>query len=261
VKPPRQAGPKAQMAAAKALGIDDTLADAHTSLGFTKVLYERDWPGAEREFQRAIELDANYPTAPHWYSIYLIAVGRDEQAVATISHARQLDPLSLVIGANVGPTLHFARRYDEAIEQTRKALDMDPSFLPGHWWLGLPYEQKSMFQEAIAEFQKGDGISKDSPYIPGPMGHAFALSGDTEKARLTLAKLQELSKHRYVAPFDTALIYAGLRDRERALEWLERGLEDRSWGMTYLKVDPRFDWLRSDERFAHLLRRMGLAPD
>jgi serine/threonine-protein kinase len=260
VEPPLEAGPKAQAAAARALEIDNTLADAHTSLGFTKVLYERDWAGAEREFQRAIELDPNYPTAPHWYSIYLAAVGRNEQAVAAIRRAQQLDPLSLVIGANVGLTLFFARRYDEAIEQTSKALDMDPSFVPGHWWLSLPYEQKAMFQDAIAELQKAHGLSKDSPYILGPLGHAYAVSGDREKARQVLTELGELSKRRYVAAFDTALIYTGLGDNERAFEWLEKSLKDRSWGMTYLKVDPRFDHLRPIQRFAELMRQMGLEP-
>lgn len=260
VEPPRASGPKAMAAATKALEIDDTLAEAHASLAYTKTHYERDWAGAEREFRRSIELDPNYPTAHHWYGIYLGATGQTEQAIASLKRAQQRDPLSPIIGATLGWELNNARHYDEAIEEIRKTLDMEPSFATGRWWLGLLYEQKAMYREAIAEFQRAYELSEGNPYARGALGHAYALSGNPEKALQVLADLRELAKSRYVAPFETALIYTGLGEKERAFEWLEKAFEDRSWGMVLLKVDPRFDRLRADPRFAGLLRRMGLEP-
>ncbi len=168
--------------------------------------------------------------------------------------------MSPIIGSSLGQQLYLARRYDEAIDEIRKALDLDPNFATGHWWLGLPYEQKAMHREAIAEFQKAFDLSGGNPSARGPLGHAYALSGNREKALQTVASLRELTKRHYVAPFDTALIYAGLGDQDRALEWLEKAFEDRSWAMVFLKVDPRFDNLRSDPRFDDLLRRMSLLP-
>ena len=260
VELPRESGPKAKAAATKALEIDDTLAEAHASLGMTRMSYEWDWAGAEREFQRAIELDPNYATAHHWYGICLSATGRSEQAIASLKRARQLDPLSLIINADMGLELYFARRYDEAIEQVRKTLEMDPDFVAGHRHLGMAYEQKAMYTEAIAEFQKALDVSRGNPFALGSLGHAYAVSGNRGKARQALSDLRELSKRRYVSPFDTAVIYTGLGDKERALEWLEKASDDRSLQMIFLKVDPRFDRLHADSRFAGLLRRMGLPP-
>jgi eukaryotic-like serine/threonine-protein kinase len=260
VEAPRESGTKARTAAIQAVKIDETLAEPHASLGMTLMQYDWDWAGAEREFLRSIELDPKYPTAHNWYGIYLGSTGRAEQAVASQRRAQQLDPLSLIINTGAGWELYFARRHQEAIEQIRKTLDMDPTFARGHWFLGLAYEQEAMYREAIAEFQKAFDLSEGSPSMLGSLGHAYALSGNLEKARQALAHLQELSKRRYVPPFDPAVIYAGLGDKERAFEWLEKAFEDRSWGMVRLKVDPRFDRLHADPRFASLLRRMGLEP-
>jgi TolB-like protein/Flp pilus assembly protein TadD len=258
VASPRESGPKAKATATRALEIDNTRAEPHATLAMAKMQYEWDWAGAEREGQRAIELDPDYATAHQWYGICLAATGRTEQAVASLKRAQQIDPLSLIIQAQVGYELHFARRYDEAIEQIRKALDMDSNFARGHWYLGMPYEQKAMYREAIAEFRNAFELSGGSPSVQGRLGHAYAVSGNRQKALQAIADLHELSKRRYVSPFDTAVIYTGLGDKERTLEWLEKSLEDRSWGMVRLKVDPRFDPLRADPRFASLLRRMGL---
>jgi serine/threonine protein kinase/tetratricopeptide (TPR) repeat protein len=260
VELPRQSGPKAKAAAIKALEIDNTLAEAHASLGMTLMSYEWDWAGAEREFQRAIELDPNYATAHHWYGICLSATSRSEQAIASLKRAQQLDPVSLIINADIGLALHFARRYDEAIEQIRKAQELDPNFTAGRRHLGMAYEQKGMYTEAIAELQKAVNASPGSPFALGSLGHAYAVSGEREKARQLLSDLRELSKRRYVSPFDTAVIYAGMGDEERAVEWLEKAFDDRSLEMIFLKVDPRFDRLHADPRFANLLRRMGLPP-
>ncbi|MGH2619502.1 MAG: tetratricopeptide repeat protein, partial [Anaerolineales bacterium] len=257
VESPRDSGPKAKAAATRALEIDNTLAEAHASLAWTLMQYEWDWAGAEREFQRSIELDPNYPTAHHWYGICLAATGRTGQAIASMKRAQQLDPLSMIINAGVGLELYFARRYDEAIEQIRKALEMDPNFAEGHRYLGMAYEQEAMYREAIAEFQKAFELSGGSPSMLGFLGHAYALSVNRGKALRAIADLDELSKRRYVSPSNTAVIYTGLGDKERALEWLEKALDDRSYDVIRLKVDPRLDGLRADRRFANLLRRMG----
>jgi len=260
VELPRESAPKAEAAATKALEIDDTLAQAHASLGMIRMSYEWDWAGAEREFQRAIEIDPNYATAHHWYAILLASTGRSEPAIASLNRAQQLDPLSLIISADLGLVLHFARRDDEAIEQVRKALEMDASFAAGHRPLGMAYEQKGMYTEAIAEFEKALDVSRSNPFVLGSLGHAYAVSGNRQKARQALSDVLELSKRRYVSPFDTAVIYTGLGDKDRALEWLEKALDDRSLEMIFLKVDPRFDGLHADSRFDGLLRRMGLTP-
>ena len=154
--------------------------------------------------------------------------------------------------------LHYTRRYDEAIEQLRKTLEMDQSFVRGHWMIGMPFEQKALYGEAIAEFQKGFDLSRGSPIALGNLGHPYALSGNRENARQALADRRELSKRRYVSPLGTSLIYTGLSDKERAFEWLEKAFEDRYWQMLRLKVDPRFDRLRPNPRFTGLLRRIGL---
>jgi len=262
VESPRESWPKAKAAATKALEIDNTLAEAHATLANTRMSFEWDWAGAEREFQRSIELDPNYPSAGQWYGECLAATGRTEQAIASSKRAQQLDPLSLIINTNVGSILSFARRHDEAIEQIRKTLEMDPNFIPGHWYLGRSYTFKAMYPEAIAEFQKALELelSGSSPGVLGLLGNAYALAGNREKARRVLAEVQELSKRHYVAPMNAALIYTGLGDKEHAFEWLEKALEDRSRGVIFLKVEPQFDTLRADPRFKNLLRRLGLEP-
>jgi eukaryotic-like serine/threonine-protein kinase len=260
VEQPSKSGAKAKAAATRALEIDNTLAEPHASLGMTRMAYEWDWAGAEQEFQRAIELDPNYPTAHLWYGICLGATGRNEQAVASMKHAQQLDPLSLVIMTGLGWELYYSRRYDEAITQIRNAFEMDPNFALGHFWLGMLYEQKALYAESIAEFRKALELSSGSPLMLGSLGHAYTSTRDWEKARQVLADLVEVSKHRYVAPFNIALIYVGLGQKDRSLEWLQKALDDRSYWAIFLKVDPRFDPLRSDERFTKLLGRMGLSP-
>jgi serine/threonine-protein kinase len=259
VELPRESGPKAKAAAMRALDIDNTLAEAHASLGMTRMSYEWDWAGAEHEFQRAIELDPDYATARHWYAICLAATGRNDQAIGLLKRAQGLDPLSLIIQADLGLVMHFAGRDDEAIEQVRKALEMEPNFAAGHRPLGMAYEQKAMYSEAIAEFQKALEVSRGNPFALGSLGHAHAVSGNREKARQTLSDLLALSKRRYVSPFDIAVVYTGLGDKDRALEWLEKALDDRSLEMIFLKVDPRFDSLHADPRFAMSLRRIGLS--
>jgi serine/threonine-protein kinase len=258
VEPPKESGPKARAAAMKALELDESLAEAHASLGMMRMSYEWDWAGAERAFQRSVELGPDYATARHWYGVLLSVTGRNQQALASLRQALQLDPLSLIINADLGMLLHLARRNDEAIEQVRKVIEMDPNFVPARRNLGMAYEQKAMHAEAIAELQKAVDLAPGNPFTLGPLGHAFASSGNSEKARRVLDDLLELATRRYVPPFERAAIYTGLGEQDRAFDELEKSFNDRSLQMIFLNVDPRLDLLRADPRFAALLRRMGL---
>jgi TolB-like protein/Flp pilus assembly protein TadD len=255
--PWKEAYPRAKGAATKALELDETLAEAHTSLALIKDRYEWDWPGAEREFKRAIELNPNYATAHHWYSNYLEEMGRHDEAIAEIKRAQQLDPLSLIINAVVGLRFRSARRYDEAIEQLRKTLEMDPNFAMAHFLLGGVYKQKGQYESAIAEYQKGRSASGGSVHLLAALGRAYAAAGKRRKALKILGELKELSKRRYVSASFVASIYVALGEKDQALEWLEKGYRDRDAAMVGLNWVPTFDPLRSDPRFEDLLRRMN----
>jgi serine/threonine protein kinase/TolB-like protein/Flp pilus assembly protein TadD len=254
--PSREAFSKAKEAALNALAIDDTLAEAYTSLACALQSYDWDWPGAERAYKRALALNPNYATAHHWYSNYLDALGRTEEALAEMQRAQALDPRSLIITSSIGLVLYHARRYDQAIEQYRKAIEMDRTFARAHWFLGLAYEQKAMFKEAVTEFQEATrfGIS---PFTIAALGHAYALSSRKGDAQQMLNQLIAMSKQRYISPYAIATVYLGLGEKEQALAWLEKAYEDRSEVFVWLKVEPLLDSLRSDPRFADLLRRIG----
>jgi len=255
---PKDAIPKAKDAVQKALQIDDTLAEARTSLAFIKTLYEWDWPGAEKEFRQAIELNPNYAIAHRWYALNLEYTGRLEEAIAEDKRALELDPLSLPINAYLGLTFYDARQYDQTIEQERKTIELDPNFIVAHNFLGLAYLQKSMGDEAIAEFEKALVISPGDPMSLGELGRAYALGGKRAEAQKILDKLNELSKQEFVPAMARAVVYTGLGERDKAFESLEKAYEERFVIQT--KPDPQFDPLRSDPRFTDLLRRMNLQP-
>jgi TolB-like protein/Tfp pilus assembly protein PilF len=256
VMTPKEGFPKAKEAATRALAIDEKLAEAHTSLGRVKRDYDWDWPGAEQEFKRAIELNPNYPSAHQWYAVYLSALGRHQEAIAEIKRALELDPLSLPVNSVTGRVLYLARQYDEAIEQSRKTIEMDPRFATAYQDLGQSYEQKGMYAEAVATFQELNKV------VPGRglafLARADALVGKTDEARKILAQLKERSARRYVSPYQVAMIYAGLGDKEQTLVWLEKAYQQRVWAMVFLKVEPELDGLRSDPRFVDLMGRVGL---
>jgi TolB-like protein/Tfp pilus assembly protein PilF len=258
--PPREATPKAKEAASRALALDDTLAEAHTALAYVKGLYDWDWSGAEREFKRAIELNPNYATAHHWYSLYLEATGRLDDSIVETKRAQEADPLSLISNVASAQAFFFARRYDQAIEQCRKTFEMDPSFYLAHLLLAMVYEQAGRYEEAIAECQKALSVSGGAPRVLGVLGHAYALAGKRSEALKVLAELKNLSKQRYVAPVHMAVVYAGLGDKASALGWLERAYEDPYDRLAWIKVDPQLDSLRGEPRFQDLLRRMHLEP-
>jgi serine/threonine-protein kinase len=255
---PNEAMPKAKAAALKALEIDDTLAEPHVSLAHVKYYYDHDFATAEHEYQRAVQLNPNYSTAPQWYSVFLMSVGRFDEAVAQARRAQELDPLSLPINMTYGWVLLTARRNDESVEQLRKTLEMDPNFVLAHHRLGLVYEQQGKYQEAIAEFQQLINLTAGKPLGTLGLAHVYAMSGKKAEAQKTLAELLELSKQRYVSPAHIATIYAALGDKDQAFAWLEKAYEGNDGILVRLKVDSRFDSLRNDPRFAELVKRIGL---
>jgi TolB-like protein/DNA-binding winged helix-turn-helix (wHTH) protein/Flp pilus assembly protein TadD len=259
---PNEAFPRAKEAALKSLEIDGMLAEAHTSLARIKAEYDWDWSGGEREFQRAIELNPSYATAYQWYSDILATMGRSEEAVANYKRALELDPLSPIMNAVLGQTFYYTRQYDQAIEQLQKTLELDPDLGMASSYLAKAYLQKSMNKEAIAEFEKALVISHGHVWALADLGYAFAVAGRRPEARNMLDKLNQISRQKFVPADAMAQIYTGLGEKDKAFEWLEKGYERRSLGLggVGLKVDPVYDPLRSDPRFANLLRRMNLQP-
>jgi DNA-binding SARP family transcriptional activator/TolB-like protein len=255
--PPKEAFSKSKSAAMRALEIDDTLAEAHTSLAHVH-MHGYEWLKAETEFSRAIELNPNYATAHHWYAYYQIMSGRVDKAMTEIARALALDPLSLPINTDFGEILYFARQYDRALEQFETTLEMDPYYYQAHLVLARVYEQKGMFEESITEFFRARELSSDSADALASLGHAYATSGKIREARAVLAELKELSQSKYVSPYDIALIHVGLDEKDMAFEGLRLAYDEHAeWGI-YLNIDPRLDPLRSDARFSELVRRAGL---
>ncbi len=250
--------PKARAAAEKALEIDESLSEAHTSLAFVKYLYDWDWPGAEREFRRAIELNPSYATAHQWYAQYLSSRQRQDDAIAEVKRAQELDPISLSIIHSLGLILYQGRQYDQAIEQFQKILEMDPNYIAAHWYLAYPYIQKGRYGEAIAELHTAIELSgrRDAPLV-ALLGVVYSHSGEVDKANKVIEELVELSKQRYVAPCYIVFIYAGLGEKDKAFEWLDRGYEVRDDWFDVLKASPMFDGLRSDPRFEQMLKKTG----
>jgi eukaryotic-like serine/threonine-protein kinase len=255
--PPREAYPKAKAAATRALAIDDLLAEAHASLAIITKEYDWDLPGAEAEYKKALQLNPNHAIARMWYGEYLAAVGRHEEAIGAIQQACEVDPLSLITNAALGRHGYFfARRYDEAIDQFRKTLDMDPNFWVAHHFLGWVYARKGQLAQAIAEFEAAKRLEANLEAVAG-LGYVQGLSGRNQEARQALAEMDELSSRRYVSPMNRALVYAGLGESDQAFEWLDKAYNERSQWLSEIKADPAFDSLRSDARFPELLRRIG----
>ena len=220
--------------------------------------YDWDWSATESEIKRAIALNPNYATTYHWYADYLAIMGRLDEAIGEIKRAQELDPLSLILNSMVSMRLYSARQYDQAIEQCQKTLDMDPNFAQAHFALGMAYEQKARYEEAIVALKKAITLSPIIPFYVSALGHAYAASGQAGEARKILDQLQELSQQRYVAPHEMAMIYIGLGEKDQTFAWLEKAYADRVWRLPFLKVEPRFNNLHSDPRFAELVRRVGL---
>ena len=254
---PRDCYPKAKAAATKALQLDDTLAEAHTTLALAIWLYDFDSAQAIREFQRAIELNPNYAIAHQQYgNNTLAALGRFDDAIVEGKRAVELDPLSLVINTDLGSDYYYARRYDEAIAQLRKTLEMDPGFYIAHLVLGQVLDAKGARDAAIVECQKARGLN-DDPSVLGVLARAYGLSGNKMEAEKILDQLKKLSQERYVSAYSFALIYLGLGDKEEALRWLEQSYQDRAGSdIGFIRVDPLLDPLRGDPRFEALAEKI-----
>ena len=253
---PREAMPKVKEAANRALALDESLAEAHVSLAWALMDYDRNFTGAEQHLRRAITLDANSANAHLTYSFLLVDLGRFDEAKAEVGRARELDPLSEYVTVYGSLPLYLARRYDEAAKNWEGCAVEHPDYYLVHAFLGLVYEQQRRLPQAVAEFERAAALEKDSSEPKAQLAHAYALSGRSREARKLLAELTEFAAHRYLSPYNIALIYLGLGDHAHALQALEESFEDRSEWCLYLKVDPRLDPLRSDPRFKDLLRRM-----
>ena len=255
--PGKEVSAKAGEAVLKALAIDSNLAEAHASLGFARERYDWNWLEAEKEYQRAIELNPNYSAGYYWYADLLMVLGRQEEALTQLKKAQELDPLSPTINAAIERDIFYQRQYDRAIEQMRKSVELEPNFWSAHLGLGLAYTQKKMYADAIKELQAATTISGNSPTPLAMLGYAYAVSGKRDKARQVLTRLNELSKHRHVSPYDIAVIYVGLGDKNQAFRWFEKAYDEHDPSLTLLKIAPWLDSIRSDERFSTLIQRVG----
>ena len=250
--------PKAEAASRKALSINESLAEAHNSLAFVTYRYHLKWAEAEEHFKKAITLNPNYATAHQWYASYLAAMGRMNESVVEAKTAHDLEPFSLTIYSDYIRNLYYAGRLAEAHREALKLREMDPNFARAHYELGLVLEDEGKLDEAIAEFKQGLKKLPDNVAALTALGHAQALAGKKAEAEKAIARLQELSKQQYVSPFQTAVIYAGLDDRKLALDWLEKSRQERFNWLPFIKVDPVFKNLRSEERFVELSKSLGL---
>jgi len=256
VLPLEEAYPKSKAIVMKALELDDTLAEAHSSLADVKFFYDWDWEGAEREYKRAIELNPGYAIARNNYAFYLTALTRHDDALAEIKRARELNPISLVINSDLGWAYYFARQYDQSILQFQRALQLDPNLVISHFALGHVYLQKEMFVKSVAAFQKAVSLSPGDLESMAGLGHAYAVVGRREDALGIVARLKQPSQQKLIPSWGIATIYIGLDNKDEAFVWLEKALVDHLPPLVYIQTDPVLDPLRSDPRFQALVRRM-----
>jgi eukaryotic-like serine/threonine-protein kinase len=260
--PSEVAFPKGKVAAITALRLDPDLAEAHTSWAALLWLHDWQWKEAKTEFKRSLELAPTYPTANHWYAEYLMTMGRHEENIALMKKGQELDPLSLIINVAVGWSLYFAHRYDEALEQLRRTVDLDPNYPVTYWILGLVLRKMGCYELAIAEGEKAVKLSGGSPMMRAALAHTLASAGRTMEARQALDDLTTLAKQKYVPPYFIAGIHLGLGENDRAIEYLEKSYAEHSHWLIYLHMGPGMEGLRDDPRFQDLLRRVGLPlPD
>jgi serine/threonine protein kinase/Tfp pilus assembly protein PilF len=256
---PREVYPKAREAAMKALEIDEDIAEAHTALAWNKFRFEMDWDGANAEFLKGIELNPNSASTHSWYSMFLVHVGRFDEAIGAGERALELDPLSLPGKTQLGFTLFVAGRYDEAIETLESVLEMNPNFAWANSVLGEVYERNGKYTEAIAYYRKAIEYYGDSPTLfIGFLGHAYGKNGQIEEAKKILNDLKNLSQQQYVSPFAMAIVYLGMGQKDQAFTLFEKAFDERSTQMSFLKFEFRFDPVRSDPRFIALLKKAGL---
>jgi TolB-like protein/DNA-binding winged helix-turn-helix (wHTH) protein/Tfp pilus assembly protein PilF len=255
---PTDSFPKAKAAAMKALELDESMAEAHAALGYARLHFDWDWPGAEAEFRRALELNPGYANALHWRSHYLLAMGQTEEAFETAKRALDLDPLNQSINAHLGHHFIHSERYDDAVAQMKTTLEMNPASARCHALLGRAFEGKRMFREAKAEFQEAIRLSGEERQLRARLAHVYASEGNVEAAREMLNRLEKESPGSYVSPYALALAHTALGEYDRAFQYLARAYDLRQEELIYIKTDPDLKPLRSDPRFAELVRRIRL---
>jgi tetratricopeptide (TPR) repeat protein len=255
---PQDAFLKARAAATKALALDESLGEAHTSLAFALDLYGWDWEAAETEYRRAINLNPGYATAHHWYAWHLMVMGRNSEGISELRKAQSLDPLSLIISADLADALCIAHLYDEAVQQGKKTLEMEPNFAVAHYEIGQALAQKHMHDEAIAAFQRAIAHSGHSGAFDSNLAYVYAISGRKDEAIKIVKDLEARHDQNPAADANVALIYVGLGDHDQAMIWLNNAYEAQFNPSILLR--PAFDPLRSDARFKDLRRRIGLPP-
>jgi serine/threonine protein kinase/Tfp pilus assembly protein PilF len=256
--PPKDAFPQGKAAAMTALNLDPDLGEAHTPLAAALWLHDWQWPEAQREFKRSLELNPTYPIANHWHAEYMTTMGRHAEAIAQMKNSQELDPLSLIINVAIGWAYYLERRYDEALEQLLRTVELDPNFPVTNWALGLLYRTMGRGELAITEGEKAVNLSGGSPLMRAALAHSYGKAGRTKDALQILDDLTKLAKQKYVAPHFFAGIHIGLGENDRAVEYLEKSYEEHSHWLIYLHLDPSMDDLRDDPRFQNLLRRVGL---
>ena len=250
---------KAASNAAWAVLLDEESAEAHTSLAHVKASQDWDWQGAEREFQRAIQLNPRYATAHHWYSTScLLPLGRLDEALEQLLLAQALDPVSSIISRDIAVNKYYMRDFEAALEQCDHTIEQNPHFSAAYWTLGLVQDQREDFEEAIAAFRRAIQLSPPSPRIQGALGRTFARAGKPRQAHKILDELQELAEKRYVSPFELASIYFALNQLDEGFRWLTKAYQDRCIELAGLKVDPKFDSVANDPRFLALFSQLGL---
>jgi TolB-like protein/DNA-binding winged helix-turn-helix (wHTH) protein/tetratricopeptide (TPR) repeat protein len=256
--PEHDAYAKAREAALRALALDETLAEAHTSLGSVKNEHDWDWAGAEAEYTRAIAINSNYVTARQWYGEFLYFRGRYKEAIAQLELASRLDPLSPVASNSLAIAYLLAGQHDEALARSRRTLEIDAGFSGGHLTLGQVHLSKGQHAEAIAAFRRAVSLSTGLSRPVAWLGHAYAVAGEEVEARRALRDLEALAERAQVSPYDVALVHTGLGEIDQAFSWLERAYLSRGADLLQLGVDKRLDRLRHDPRFAVMLRRIGM---
>jgi tetratricopeptide (TPR) repeat protein len=260
VVPSREAMPKARAAAAKALEIDDDLAEAHVSLGYVSFTYEWDWSAAGKHFEQALALNPAYSRAHTFYAFYLSSVGRSEEALAVAKRALDLDPASPAVSHSLAVQLYLARKFDRAIEQAHDTLEMDANFAISYAVLGEVYLSKGMYRKGLPALEEYSALSRSSATSLALLGYSHARLGERKEALQMIEELKAASKQSFVPALFVALVYTGLEDQDQAFTWLEKAYEERFNRLAYLKVEPLWDPLRSDPRFADLLERVGIPP-
>lgn len=256
--PPKQAFPQARAAAEKAIQLDDSLPDAHISLGYVELVYDRNYPAAEKEFRRALALRPSSATAHQYYGYYLTAMGRLEEAIEERETAQQLEPNSPLMDSALGEAYYHARKFDNTITYNKLSLVQDPSYAVALINLGRAYEQKGMAEEALAAYRSILAVVPDDPGLLALSAHAEAVSGKTALARSGVAHLEQMRTTKYVPAVYIALVYVGLGDKDKAFQWLDRAYDERCEYLVYLPTEPLADPLRQDPRFARFISRLGL---